>query len=126
MPYQRVAGMRERLMAEIWLWRDGDDATTGGALANLPLADCITKLRVGPNDYCGDLCTPPRFKTSQPPPKSGVQVVMGSPHLWGYRHVIIRLDDAEARANGWAPGFYRSLVSPEDACQLLCGKGHEC
>lgn len=55
-------------MAEIWLWRDGDDPTTGGPLAKLPLADCVTKLQVSPENYYSDLCRPPRFETSQHPP----------------------------------------------------------
>lgn len=106
-------------MAEIWLWRDGDDPTTGGPLAKLSLAGCTMKLRVSPEDYCGDLCTPPRFETSEHPPTRGARVVMGSPNLRGYLHVIMRLDEAEAQANGWPPGFYRSPVSPEDAYRLF-------
>jgi hypothetical protein len=79
-------------MAQIWLWRDGDSPTTGGPLVELPLADCVTKLRVTPKDYCDDLCTPPRFETFEHPPASVVRVVMGSRNLCGYQHVIMRLD----------------------------------
>jgi hypothetical protein len=114
-------GLLERQMAQIWLWRDGDSPTTGGPLVDLPLADCVTKLRVTPEDYCSDLCTAPRFKTFVHPPTSGVLVVMGSPILRGYQHVIIRLDEAEALANGWKPGFYSCPVSPEDAHEILFG-----
>ena len=64
-------------MAQIWLWRDGDSRTTGGPLVELPLADCVTKLRIARKDYCGDLCTPPRFETFEHPPTRGVRVVMG-------------------------------------------------
>ena len=110
-------------MAQIWLWRDGDSRTNGGPLVELPLADSVTKLRIARKDYCGDLCTPPRFETFEHPPTRGVRVVMGSPNLRGYQHVIMRLDETEAQANGWTPGFYRSPVSPEDACRLLSPQG---
>jgi hypothetical protein len=105
-------------VAEIWLWRDGDEPTTGGPLARLPLADCVIKLRVSPHHYCGDLSTPPRFQTEYPPAK-GVRVVMGSPNLRGYQHVVMRLDEAEAQADQWKPGFYRCPVSPKEACALF-------
>jgi hypothetical protein len=111
-------------MAEVWLWRDGDDPTTGGPFKELRLADCVTKLGVSPDHYCSDLCSPPRFETSEHSPAGGVRVVMGSPNLHGYRHVIMRLDEAEARANGWKPGFYRCPVSPVDAHRLLCTEGY--
>jgi hypothetical protein len=106
-------------MAEIWLWRDGNDPTTGGPLAELSLADCAGRLQLSPGHYCGALSAPPRFETSEDPPTSGMRLVMGSPNLRGYRHVVIRLEEAEAEANGWTPGFYRSPVSPEDAYRVI-------
>jgi hypothetical protein len=112
-------GLWERQMAEVWLWRDGNDPTTGEPLAELGLADCVEKLQVGPDHYCAALSAPPRFETSESPPARGVRVVMGSVNLRGYRHVVLRVDEAEAAAQGWAPGFYRCPVSPEEAHELL-------
>lgn len=106
-------------MTEIWLWRDGDDPTTGGPIAQLPLADCMVKLGVRPHHYCSDLSAPPHFERHEYPPSTGVQVVMGSPGLLGYQHVMMRLDETEAAADGWKPGFYRCPMSPEEVYALL-------
>lgn len=106
-------------MAEIWLWRDGDNPTTGGPVAQLPLADCAVKLGVRSYHYCSDLSMPPRFEGCEYPPSTGVRVVMGSPSLRGYQHVIMRLDETEAAANEWKPGFYRCPVSREELYVLL-------
>jgi hypothetical protein len=106
-------------MADIWLWRDGDDPTTGGPIAQLSLADCMVKLGVRPHHYCGDLSTPPRFERCEDPLPTGIQIDLGSPSLRGYQHVIMRLDEIEAKADEWKPGFYRCPVSPEEAYALL-------
>jgi hypothetical protein len=106
-------------MAETWLWRDGDNPTTGAPLAKLPLADCVAKLGVRPHHHCGDLSTPPRFKRCVYPPATGIQLDMGSTSLRGYQHVVMRLDEAEAHADKWEPGFYRCPVSPNEACVLF-------
>jgi hypothetical protein len=105
-------------LAEIWLWRDGDHPTTGGPLAELPLADCVIKLGVSPHHYYGDLSTPPRLQTEYPRTKS-VRVVMGSPNVRGYQHVVMRLNEAEAQADEWKPGFYLCPVSPAAAYALF-------
>ena len=113
-------------MAEVWLWRDGEEPTTGGPLAKLPLADCLARLGVSPADFCSGLSTPPRFETSKYPLSKGVRIVMGSPNLRGYQHVVLRLDEVESQANSWVPGFYRCPGAPAEAWQLLsAADGHD-
>lgn len=111
-------------MAEIWLWRDGDDPTTGGPLATLPLDECIIKLGVRPRHYCCDLSAPPRFEECEYPTLTGIQADMGSPILRGYQHVIMRLDEGEANGEEWKPGFYRCPVSPKKAYTLFQCSDH--
>jgi len=96
-------------MAKVWLCRDGDNPTTGGPLAVIPLAECEATLRVSRADYLSDPSAPPRFGKAGDPLAT----------IRGYQHVVIEASAAEATAFGWRPGFYRAHISPEEAHKLL-------
>ena len=72
---------------------------------------------MSPNDYLCDLSETPRFDI--PPPPKGVRVIMGSPALRGYRHIVVEVNEAEATAR-WKPGrYYNPRITPTEAYERL-------
>ncbi len=96
-------------MAKVWFFRDSDNPTTGGPEATLPLAECVAKLNLKERDFVCDLSSRPRFG------KSGDRMAV----IRGYQHVVVQVDEDEAKRLGWKPGFYRSQLSPQQASKVL-------
>ena len=98
-------------MAEVWKWRDGDAPDRGLLLAERSIAECEAKLRLTEIDFWSDLNNPPCLDTQYHPPA----YPLGPPNLRDYRHVVVRIEGAEATTRGWKPGFYLSPVPLDDA-----------
>ena len=96
-------------MAKIWFARDGKDPTRGGPIAELPLATITNKLALTHSDYLCDLSTTPRF--GDPSAETSM--------IFGYKHVVVQIDKAEAVTHGWKSGFYRASCSPQEAFEIL-------
>jgi hypothetical protein len=103
--YVKSAGLGEILMANVWLCRDGDSPTSGGPLAVISLYECQEKLNVTKHDFYGDLFDTPRFGKSD----DALATVRGN------QHVVVELDEVEAKKNLWKPGFYLSPLTPKQA-----------
>jgi hypothetical protein len=101
-------------MPKLWRHREGDP--TGDLWADITLRDLAT-LGLSPDDYLCDLSQTPQFDVA-PPPK-GVRVIIGSPTLRGYRHVVVEVNEAEATPR-WKPGrYYNPRITPTEAYERL-------
>jgi hypothetical protein len=97
-------------MAYIWFCRDRKSSTVGDdVLATLPFEECVEKLRITRDRLASDAVRPP----------IAVDEHVGRQNFLGYHHVVVELDNAELTANGWEPGFYGSLIMPQEAAKLL-------
>jgi hypothetical protein len=103
----------ETAMADVWFVKDGSASTVGEEpFQKLSLADCIKQLGLSKNHHLCDLSSTPRFGEAGP---------MGA--FRGPQHVVVQIEETEAKANGWQPGFYSTPVSPEEARQRLRPRG---
>ncbi len=94
-------------MATIWYVRDGDSTYGAPARDDFPLERCIERLGLTKNLPRSELIRPPRFEGPQTDrPREP-------------RHVVCEVDEAEALAHGWVPGFYRLVISPKEAAKRL-------
>lgn len=95
-------------MAAIWPVYEGKEPTSGGPWARLPLPEAIELLELKSTDFISPLAVTPRF---------------GDAHrdLWygGYKHIVVEVEDNEARREKWKPGFYRSKIKPKEAFRRL-------
>lgn len=96
-------------MAKVWLARYGVPATSGPALVDRPLMECVKKLKVNKTAVLGDLRTKVQFGS----PDDAMASVNG------FHHVVVMVGETEARANGWKPGFYLAMCTAHEACQRL-------
>ena len=98
----------EQQMAGVWLVKEGSQPTSGDEpFRKLSVAECVTQLGLSEGNYLCDLATPPRFNEASPTKVRGPQ------------HVVVEIDEAEARAHKWKPGFYSTSVSAEEALKRL-------
>lgn len=82
-------------MASVWFAKDGNNPTRGEPFRVVPLAECETTLGLTARNYITPLSKAPRFSPDS--------------RLGAYtrpRHVVVEVDEKEAQANGWKPGFY--------------------
>ncbi len=97
-------------MANVWLAKDGDSPTQGEKPSyTLSLDDCINKLGLAQEQFLSDLSTVPKFGEPGDPMAD----------IRGYQHVMVVVEEDEAKDHGWRPGFYRSPVSPQEAVDRL-------
>jgi hypothetical protein len=89
---------------EIYFVRDGSQQQFGAASYTKPLAACVEDLGLRSDHWTSALDNPPRF---------GDQSVDASP-VDEYKHVVCKIDDAEATASGWKAGYYRVDMAPEE------------
>ena len=90
-------------MANVWLAKDGDNPTQGEKPSyTLSLDDCTNKLGLAQEQFLSVLSTVPKFGEPGDPMAD----------IRGYQHVVVVVDEDEAKDHGWRPGFYRSPVSP--------------
>lgn len=95
-------------MAAIWPAYEGKEPTGGGPWARIPLSEAIGLFELNSNDFVSPLTVTPRF---------------GDAHrdLWhrGYKHVLVEVEESEARREKWKSGFYRSKIKPKEAFRRL-------
>ena len=96
-------------MANIWFMRDGNSPTDGGPVAELDVAKFKERLGVGQQRFLNDLSTIPVFGQSDDPMAT----------IRGYQHVVVEINEAEAKHHGWRPGFYKSPLSTQEASKRL-------
>ena len=96
-------------MAKVWLCRDGDLPTSGGPIAVLPLSECEERLGVAREHYLQDLTQTPRFGK----PDDDLAMIRG------YQHVVVEVDEIDAKEARWRPGFYLLPIKPKDAYHCL-------
>jgi hypothetical protein len=95
-------------MAKVWLVKEGNEPTAGEEpLATVALADCIQKLGLREENYRSRLDAPPQLGNSN------VKRVTGP------RYVVVEVDEAEANAQRWKPGFYLLDLSVQEALTRL-------
>lgn len=95
-------------MAKVWFMREGSDPTTGApAYDDLPLEQCIDQLGLEKKDWLHGLDQTPHF---QAPRKQRVAE---------YRHVVCRVDDAEASEWLWRKGYYLLEIGPKEVARRL-------
>lgn len=96
-------------MVKVWFVREGPEPTRGGPAYELPLETCIKTLDLSAGDFLSAPERTPRF---------------GNQSSWlggiaDYRHVVCEIEDAEAHASEWKPGYYRAGLSPAQAIERL-------
>jgi len=92
-------------MARVYVCRYGLPLSKGIGLGEVPLADCIAKLKINQMNFIST---------------SASKVQFGSPDdalakVKGFGHVVILVAEPEAGANGWKPGYYLSSVPAREA-----------
>jgi hypothetical protein len=100
----------ENNMAEIWPVYEGRESTIGGPWARLPLAEAISLCELRPRDFLSDLA-------ARPGPRFGDV----DRDLWyaGFKHVVVVIEEDEARKAKWKPGFYKSRLTPKEVFRRL-------
>jgi hypothetical protein len=95
-------------MAEIWPVYEGKEPTIGGPWARLPLAEAAALCELRPGDFLSDLSAGPRFGDTDR-------------ELWytGFKHIVVKIEDEEARHAKWRPGHYRSRLTPKETFRRL-------
>jgi len=97
-------------MAKIWPVYDGNEPTVGGPWAKVPMSDVIWLFDLKQEDFLGGLNETPR-------PRFGNQNEALSHR--GYKHVVVEIEQGEARKAKWKPGFYKARTTPSEAFNLL-------
>jgi hypothetical protein len=95
-------------MARIWPVSEGREHTPPFPWAELPLSEAIKLCDLRQSDLVSSLAKPPRF---------------AEPHLdrWyaGYKHVVVEVEEDEARKSKWTSGFYKSRLAPREVFRRL-------
>lgn len=91
-------------MAKIWPVYEGKEPTRGGPWAEISFSEAIRLFDLRQEDFISGLDQTPRFGDKNQ-----------TFYYRGYKHVVVEVDQGEARREKWQPGFYRSSVSPEEA-----------
>ena len=97
-------------MAKVWHVYEGPHPTRGATHHVLALDECVKRLGLA-KDYhiaaehlSGPFLTP-RFGSTD-----DKLALFKEP-----KHVVIEVEEAEAKAHGWEPGFYHLPLSPAEA-----------
>lgn len=95
-------------MARIWPVYEGKNPTPGAPWVALPVREAIALFQLRRDDFVSGLSSTPRFGEVDR-------------DLWfrGFKHVVVEIDEHEARQAGWKPGFYRARVAPAEAYRRL-------
>ena len=101
-------------MAKVWYVFEGQEPTRGSANHLLTIGDCSRKLGLS-NDHLipehrlsGPFCTP---HFGSPDDKLAL---FKEP-----RHVVVEIEESEAKAAGWQPGYYLLPLTPKEASTRL-------
>jgi hypothetical protein len=91
-------------MADVWMVREGSGPPHGKPWRLMLLTDCCEKLGLKPSDFWCDLTDTPKF--GEPTELAEIR---------DPRFVVVELDDTEAAAHQWKPGFYKLGIPPKEA-----------
>ena len=95
-------------MAHIWPVSEGRDHTPPFPWADVQLSEAIKLCDLRQDDLVSSLAAPPRFADPDL-------------DLWyaGFKHVVVEVEEDEARKAKWKPGFYRSRLRPKEVFRRL-------
>jgi hypothetical protein len=97
------------MSVEVLFMREGSQRQRGAAAYKIALGACVEKIALKKRHWISPLHYAPRF---------GDQSVQGA-HLDPYKHVVVKLGEAEATASGWKAGYYLIDLNPKQAMQRL-------
>lgn len=95
-------------MGVLWFARQGIDSTSGFAAYELPIHTIAAKLG-------GER----RFQFLSPLHRPPINALGRSEQAVDYRLVVIELDEPEAEAANWRPGFYKIALTPVEVVGKL-------
>jgi hypothetical protein len=95
-------------VARIWPILEGREHTPSAPWIEVPISEAIKLCELRQSDLVPDLAAMRGF--AEP-----------DFDLWyaGFKHVVVEVDDAEARQVKWKPGFYKSHLSPKEVFRRL-------
>jgi hypothetical protein len=96
-------------MAKVWFCYEGDRPTWGDAKAELPLAKAVELLRLEKDRHLGN--DPKNVRFGEPGHRLNL--------IRGYEHVVVEIEEEEARGSGWKSGYYHSPIRPDEASKKL-------
>ena len=88
---------------KVYFVREGSQMQSGGPSYVKSLASCVDEIGLKKGDWVQGL--------NGPGPHFGDQSIEGSPPD-EYKHVVCKIDEDEAKASGWPPGYYRIELAP--------------
>jgi hypothetical protein len=97
------------MQVTVWFVRDGPQEQRGSSAYDEALETCVDRLGLRREQWIANLEKSPRFG-DQSKPRS-----IFDP----YRHVVCKIDDAEAKSTNWKAGYYRIALSPEEVIAIL-------
>jgi hypothetical protein len=96
-------------MAKVWFVYEGPEPTRGSPAYELPAEEAIERLGVTQERFLSGLDAPgPRFNKDSS---------LGQ--IAGRKHVVLELEENEAKATGWVGGYYYVSGDPEEVIALL-------
>jgi hypothetical protein len=96
-------------VAKIWFCFEGDHPTKGEANAECQLSEAVELLQLTEDKYLGD--DPEKVRFGSPGDRLA--------SIRGYQHVVVEIENAEARGTSWKAGYYYSPLKPSEASQRL-------
>ena len=95
-------------MARILPIYEGSEPAPREHWVDLPVSEAVALFELRPGDFLSELSRIPRFGELDR-------------DLWyrGFKHILVQIEEGEARRAGWKPGFYRSRVKPGEAYRRL-------
>jgi hypothetical protein len=97
-------------MAKVYVCRYGLPLANGIGLGEVPMADCISKLKINKTNYLGNTTARVRFGS---PDDALAKIIKG------FGHVVVLVVEPEASAHGWTAGYYFSAVPSREAAARL-------
>jgi hypothetical protein len=91
-------------MAEIWFYAEGGPWQEE-ELDERPFKDCVALLDLSADRYLGE-------DPTQPPDEQARMTI-------GDSYLVVAVDEEEASAIGWRPGYYPSPLAPAEALERL-------
>jgi hypothetical protein len=92
-------------MAEIWLCSDASGAIEDEQVDERPFEECVQLLELSADRYLGEDPAVAPAEDSKITPGDG--------------YLVVAVDDEEASAMGWRPGYYPSPLQPAQALERL-------
>ena len=97
------------MSVEVFFAREGSQRRRGAAAYTMPLAACVEKIGLKEQHWISPLHSTPRF---------GDQSARCS-HLDPYKHVVVKLDEEEAKVSGLRAGYCLIDLNPKQAMRRL-------